>query len=240
MFHGSTRRWDLPEELAETITKKVVFRWAELFESFAKQFTQELESKCGDLMAQHRSLIHQAVKTQMGSGAVGWLDDLGSGTALPFEFDLTRAQLNQQLETERRNFLASLIESLRKELQPVFQRAADESGTGMKHRIIQILTTELKGIVVGLIPALTLDLEMKVREVIRMLLRQVETAHDRVSEISSREADNIEADLFNTSEKELRAQIEVLEQGMLFLEASPAGTNSGDGRKLLSADPSNS
>ena len=240
VFHGSTRRWDLPEELAETITKKVVFRWAELFESFAKQFTQELESKCGDLMAQHRSLIHQAVKTQMGSGAVGWLDDLGSGTALPFEFDLTRAQLNQQLETERRNFLASLIESLRKELQPVFQRAADESGTGMKHRIIQILTTELKGIVVGLIPALTLDLEMKVREVIRMLLRQVETAHDRVSEISSREADNIEADLFNTSEKELRAQIEVLEQGMLFLEASPAGTNSGDGRKLLSADPSNS
>ena len=176
----------------------------------------------------------------MGSGAVGWLDDLGSGTALPFEFDLTRAQLNQQLETERRNFLASLIESLRKELQPVFQRAAEESGTGMKHRIIQILTTELKGIVVGLIPALTLDLEMKVREVIHVLLTQVKTAHGRVSEISSREADNIEADLFNTSEEELRAQIEVLEQGMLFLEASPAGTNSGDGRKLLPADPSNS
>ena len=218
VFNGSTRRWDLPEEIAALITSKVVFRWAELFEGFARSFAEELESRSSDLLAQHRQLLFQAIRSRIGVAGEESLRLPTSTGSLAFEFDLAQAHLNQQLDTARRRFASSLVESLRRELKPAFDAASDESGSGMKRRIIERLTASLADCVPELIPALARDLEERVHEVIHMLLGQVREVHARVRQIADRDGANIEVDIGETPEAELRRQIGVLDSALGMLE----------------------
>ena len=220
IFHGSTRRWDLPEELSEVITKRVVFRWSELFENFARNFSVELESKCTSLLEAHQDHLYRELRFRLGDAAETFIPPQTSGGSLAFEFDLAQAALNQSLETARRRFATSLVDSLRETLPPVFRAAAEETGDGMKNRIIAILTKGMKEIVPVLIPVLSRDLEEQVHEVIRMLLNQVRDVHGTVHVLADRAASNLVADLTVTPEAELHEEISVIEKGLSLLPAA--------------------
>lgn len=220
VFHGSTRKWDLPQEIADAITNKVVFRWSELFESFPRQFGDDLRSKCGDLLVLHRELMYEVVALRLGEGASEILPADHAAGVFQFESKLAQAALNQQLAAARGRFAEDLIKSLRQELDPAFRRASNEAGRGMKIRMIEHMIRHLKEIVPDLIPALTRDLEVKVHEVIEMLLIQMNTVQQKVREIADCEAKNLENDLSATSEDELREQIEMLNQGLERLDAA--------------------
>jgi hypothetical protein len=88
----------------------------------------------------------------------------------------------------------------------------------MKGRIVERLTTALKDCVPDLMPALARDLEEQVHEVIHMLLGQVREVHDRVRQIAERDGANIEVDIDETPEAELRRQIGVLDSALGMLE----------------------
>ena len=220
VFHGSTRKWDLPQDIADAITNKVVFRWSELFESFPRHFGEDLRSKCGDLIDLHRKMMYELVALRLGKGASKILPADHAAGVFQFESKLAQTALNQQLAVARGRFAADLIKSLRQELDPAFRRASAEAGRGMKIRMIEHMIRHLKEIVPDLIPALTRDLEVKVHEVIEMLLFQMNTAQQQVLESANREAKNLENDLSATSEDELREQIEMLNQGLEILDAA--------------------
>lgn len=219
VFHGSTRRWDLPEELAEAITARVVFRWSELF-NFAKGLSEELESKCGDLLTAHQDRLYQEIRFRLGDAANAFVAPPTSCGSLSFEFGLAQAALNQKLEAARRRFATSLIDSLREALQPAFKEAGDVAGRGTKERIVAILTTSLKNMVPELIPALSRDLHLQVHEVSHMLQSQVHEAHRKVEHLADRTAGNLEIDLTTTPVAELHKEIAVIEQGLSLLHAA--------------------
>jgi len=220
VFHGTAKRWDIPQQIADRIASKLVFRWSGLFENFATSFLNSLESKSVDLVAQHRHVLYQAVAAALGEASTELLPERQEQQSLSLGFDLAQAAVSQQLRTTRLGFSAALVDCMRRELSPAFDAAAKESGRGMKDRIVLILLDKLEGSVPTVVAALNRDIEGQVAAVKAMLLARVADAHHMVAESAMREAANMEADLRQTSDQELRRQIGALEQGLSLLSPS--------------------
>jgi hypothetical protein len=137
VFVGSTRRWDLPAEIAASVTRRVVFRWAELFESDSSRFLDGVTHKCADLLALHASYLYNLIAQAVGDGVPG-VDRLQQPTQqLELELDLIGTDITERLQSTRMSFERDLIDSLRHELQPAFEAAAQERGSGMKQRMVE-------------------------------------------------------------------------------------------------------
>ena len=220
VFHGTAKRWDIPQQITDRIASKLVFRWAGLFENSATSFLNSLESKSVDLVAQHRHVLYQAVAAALGEASSELLPERQEQKSLSLRFDLAQAAVTQQLRTTRLGFSAALVDCMRRELGPAFDAAAKESGRGMKDRIVLILLEKLENSVPTVVAALNRDIEGQVAAVKAMLLARVDDAHQMVTDIAMREAANMEADLSQTSDQELREQIEMLAQGLSLLSLS--------------------
>lgn len=218
VFYGSTRKWDLPAEIAAGISRRVVFRWAELFETAAKQFLESVTLKSSDLLSEHAHLLYGLIAQAVGEGLPG-MDRLKQPTQqLEFELDLIGTEITERLQTARMSFERDLVENLRHQLRPAFERAADETGRGMKQRMVDAISRHLDEVSPDLLPALARDLDEKVVEVNGILSNQVERAHASVSRVAHLEAHNLEVALFQRTPEELLASADTIANGLHLLE----------------------
>lgn len=218
VFVGSTRHWDLPAEIAASVTKRVVFRWAELFEIDSKRFLDGVTHKSADLLAEHAHFLFGLIAQAVGDGLPGF-DRLKQPTQqLELELDLIGTDITERLQAARMSFERDLIESLRHELRPAFEAAAEERGSGMKQRMVDGLTHHLNQIAPKLIPALTRDLNEKIVEVNGILDSQVHRAHDSVRRVAEIESHNLEVALFQKTPRELIAIADTIAEGLNQME----------------------
>ncbi len=218
VFNGSTRNWDLPGDIADAVTRTVVFRWAELFESVVDRFLDGVTSKCADLLSEHAHFLYRLIAEAIGDGLPD-MDRLSHPTQqLEFELDLISTDIRERLQIARMSFRRSLVDNLRVRMRPAFERAAAESGRGMRQRMVEGMTKHLDAIAPELLPALARDLESKVVEVNGILKSQVNQAHDRVRRLARIESQNLEADLFKRTPAELIATADTIANGLRRLE----------------------
>jgi energy-coupling factor transporter ATP-binding protein EcfA2 len=220
VFRGTAKSWDIPQQVADRITSKLVFRWSGLFERFADSFLKALEAKSVDLVTQHRHVLYQAVASALGRASSEVLPERARQQSMSLGFDLAQAAVAQQLRSVRLGFSAALVECMRRELNPAFDAAAQESGRGMKDRIVLILLSRLENSVPTVVAALNRDIEEQVASVKSMLMIRVDDAHAMVREAAAREAGNMEADLWQTSDEELAGQVGLLAQGLEMIPAA--------------------
>ncbi|MCL4740949.1 MAG: dynamin family protein [Phycisphaerales bacterium] len=220
VFYGSTRNWDLPADIADAITKRVVFRWAELFENSAKGFLDDVARKSTDLLSLHAHFLFDAIVQLVGDGIPG-LDRLKQPTRqLQFELDMVRPEITESLQSARMSFERDLVNMLREHLGPAFERAADERGVGMKQRMVQALCANLDAVAPTLLPALARDLDERVVEVNVILVGQVGRAHDSVRRVAQIEEGNLKVALFETTPDELIRTADILARGLSMLDAA--------------------
>lgn len=220
VFFGSTRNWDLPAEIAAGVSRRVVFRWAELFETAAKRFLESVTLKSSDLLSEHAHLLYGLIAQSVGDGLPG-MDRLKQPTQqLELELDLISTDITERLQAARMSFERDLVDNLRHQLRPAFERAAEESGRGMKQRMVDGITRHLDEIAPDLLPALTRDLDEKVVEVNGILNSQVQRAHGSVLRVAQIEAHNLEVALFQRTPEELIASADAIAKGLKLLEAA--------------------
>lgn len=220
VFFGSTRNWDLPAEIAAGVSRRVVFRWAELFETAAKRFLEGVTLKSSDLLSEHAHLLFGLIVQAVGDGLSG-MDRLKQPTQqLELELDLISTDITERLQAARMSFERDLVDNLRHQLRPAFKRAAEESGGGMKQRMVDGITRHLDEIAPVLLPALTRDLDEKVVEVNGILNSQVRRAHESVLRVAQIEAHNLEVALFQRTPEELIASADAIAAGLKLLEAA--------------------
>lgn len=220
VFNGSTRTWDLPAEVASSISKRVVFRWAELFETSAKQFLESVTLKSSDLLSQHAHFLYGLITEAVGDGLPA-MDRLKRPTQrLEFELDLIRTEITERLESARMSFERDLVSNLRCHLRPAFERAANQSGRGMKQEMVKVIVHQLDQIAPELLPALTRDLNEKVVEVNGILNSQVERAHELVQQSAKIEAHNLKVAIFERTPEELIASADTIAEGLRLLEVA--------------------
>ena len=220
-FNGSTKYWDIPKDIADIITGKVVFRWAELFEASATGFLDAVVHKCGDLLSQHAHMLHELIS--QGAGTVlSQLNRLAQPTqGLKYSTDLKGVDIGEQLLATRMSFEHDLLQQLRVEMQPIFEAAAAESGRGMKARIVSTITGELARVAPSVLPALSHYLHEKVVEVDGILMWHVERSHEEVSRLAGIEAKNLETALTQRTPEELLHSANTLAEGLSMFAASP-------------------
>ena len=219
-FNGSKKHWDIPSDLAAIITRKVVFEWKELFESRAKRFCQNLQSSSCDLIELHESYLNSLISHVLAGAQLSRPSKRASSESLEFEILHVMNRLSQDLQAARLRFERDLIESMRRELRPAFLVASNESGKGMKDRIVTRISNEVNAIIPSLLPALTRDLNIKVDEVTGMLRSQIAIVHNKVTEAACRSANNLELDLNPVSPEIFNKQIENLSECLQILDAA--------------------
>lgn len=220
VFSGSTKQWDLPADIADEVTKRVVFRWAELFETFAQRFLDDAALKSGDLLSLHSHFLFDAIVQVVGDGIPG-LDRLKEPTRqLQFELDMIQTEITESLRHARMSFERDLVNLLRRHLAPAFERAAGESGTGMKQRMVAAICKHLDDAAPTLLPTLARDLDQKVTEVNLILVDQVTRAHKSVRQVARHEETNLEVALFETSPEQLIEIANTIARGLSLLDAA--------------------
>lgn len=203
VFHGSTQYWDLPAEIGDKITKRVAFRWAELFEAASRSFLDDITLKSADLLALHTEFLYAMLVREVGDSAPG-IERLKHPTRyLEFSLEKIRTAIVEQLRQAQMSFERDLINTLRRGLAPAFERAAQERGMGMKQRMVSILCRGIREEMPTLLPKLGRDLEEKVAEVNVILRDHVSTAHDAVRRAAQIESENLAVALFETKPEEL-------------------------------------
>ncbi len=219
VFNGSTKQWDLPQQIADAVSKRIVFRWAELFEHSADRFLKDVSLRSGDLLAQHAHFLHGLV--------VGAVQELAADTGrllqptrgIEFELEMRKPEIVERLSRTRMSFSRSLLASLREGLRPAFRKAALDSGPGLKKRIVATLRESLCELAPDLLPSLAIDLEQKVVEVNGILLQQWDRADASTRRLAQIEAENLETAIFKRRPEELLASANTIAAGLAAPEA---------------------
>lgn len=220
MFHGSTQRWDLPAEIGDKVTKRVAFRWSELFEVASRSFLDDIMQKSADLLAVHTEFLHAMIVREVGEAAPG-IERLKHPTRrLDFELEKIRAAIMEQLQKARMCFERDLINTLRHGLTPAFEAAAQERGAGMKRRMVAAICRGLGVETPSLLPKLARDLEDKVAEVNVILRDHVSTAHEAIRRAAKIESENMEVALFESTPEELLKVADQIAFGLRSLDAA--------------------
>ncbi len=220
VFNGSTQHWDLPAEIAGVVAQRIVFRWAELFETEAKRFLDGVTLRSSDLLAEYCVLLVRMLEEAVGDQVpeVGRLKE--PMRPLDFELEVICAGIVERLQVARMSFQRDLVVNLRDRLRPAFSAAASESGKGMKQRMVDTIKKHLEQVAPQLLPALARDLDERVAEVNGILRSQVRTAHSSVNRYARTEANNLEVVLLRRTPEELSASARGMAEVLLLLEAA--------------------
>jgi len=222
--NSSNKRWDVLADIAEVIFGQVALRWSDLFQRDLVSFMDGLHQECGSLISTHEQFldtqIHVLLEDQWREAA----PDGGSVDAINLRLKNRHNDLATELHATRTRFRQRLLGSLREQLAPAFDKAAEESGRGMKNRMVDILSSHL-GQATATLPDLTHELRQSVNEVHLQLTGEVQHAHASVRESAARSRENLRVQLEAVTPAQLRERIAATGH-VLTLLGAPDSTSS--------------
>lgn len=150
VFEGSTGRHDLPKDLCNPILNAIAGAWAEFFGehltlilqshsdsllSAGSSFSQRLSSRLGDVLKENQALQNM-------------LDDQFTSTERLFRemVNHARDRISERIDKDRRELYESIRTQVRNNMRVAFEESAHQAGTGMKVRMISILSDKAEDV----------------------------------------------------------------------------------------------
>lgn len=135
-FHGSTGMHDFALDLSRPILDQITFVWSDFFGNALQQcltlWTGRLETETKSYYDE-LLMIAEADKTTTTSfrNAIDIM--------LNDETSRLRGQMNAYITQDQKSLYDKLPDEIREKMRPAFDEAAQESGTGMKNRMVAVL-----------------------------------------------------------------------------------------------------
>jgi len=186
-FVGSTGTHDLPGDLARPILDPIVLAWAEFF---GDRLTAALDKWTDRLLLKADQYCNQVAtilaKTASPHGTDSSEADHISQTTEKILRELlsqTKTEMQQKIDRVRRSLYETVPERIRAEMVPAFDRAASESGPGMKQRIIETLSNHVNHVSQVMFD----DSEQMISEGIRQLVDALSRSYREMTEAVDRQ-----------------------------------------------------
>lgn len=202
-FNGSIRAWDIPAEVAEPLIRLVAMRWAEMFSDRIPHYLAEVLRSSNLHLASAISMQRERLSRDIGLDIFEGMKSHNPTDALGSRLKHAEAAIVEGLTTTRYRFESTLVNELRHLLRPAFEKAALESGSGMKQRILIILTRQIESAAPNIIPSLAHDLDEQVLSVVGTLRKQAQDAAAEVRRLYAIEAQNLRTALSERSSEDL-------------------------------------
>ncbi len=140
---GTTGRNDFPADLSKPILDGIAFAWSDFF----GEHLQTTLKKWTDSLLLHADAFQERLKGSLmhvSESAPDLIEDLEAifDTAkevLQEKVAQTNNQMEDRIQHEQRTLYESVTEQVRANMKPAFAQASEETGRGMKDRMVEIL-----------------------------------------------------------------------------------------------------
>jgi hypothetical protein len=141
-FISSTRGLlDLPQQLAEPVLNTVAMEWHEFFSDKLAQVLQTGQARLLSAARDHAATFRDKVCGRLAAGSVVRNDTQRlvetTEKVLREEVDLARERAEERIEQVRSGLHGRIPDRVRATMRPAFEKASNESGTGMARRIVE-------------------------------------------------------------------------------------------------------
>lgn len=141
--HVGTYRNDLPADLSKPILDGIAFAWSEFFGDRLRQILEKWTEALLGRAAAHRDRLAKSVAAapDVSKELVIGLDRVFETTGKVLKELLSQAnnQMEAKVQKEQRTLYEAVPRQVNANMQPAFLKAAEETGAGMKRRMVDIL-----------------------------------------------------------------------------------------------------
>ncbi len=144
VYAGSTGRNDFPAELSKPILDGIAFAWSDFF---GDRLAKTLEKAADRLLRRadgYRDRLRQALKSapDISPELFASLDGVLETTARILQEiqAQTKNKMERKIQHTQRGLYESVPQEVRANMQPAFEQAAQQEGTGMRDRMVNILS----------------------------------------------------------------------------------------------------
>lgn len=136
---------DLPGEIAKPVLDGITFAWSDFFGDKLSNAMETWTERLLVLAERHRNDIQSQLASYKTDATDALRQDLENAMAVTDKLlhellSQTRSEVSQKVDEQRRTLYETIPNQIRADMRAAFLRAADESGTGMKQRIVDALT----------------------------------------------------------------------------------------------------
>jgi len=186
-FVGSTGTHDFPGDLARPILDPIVLAWAEFFGdrlgAALDKWTDRLLLKADQHCNQVAAILTKTVRSEPTDTSEANHISQMTEKILRELLSQTKTEMQQKIDKVRRSLYETVPERIRSEMVPAFDRAANESGPGMKQRIIESLSNHVNHVSQVMFD----DSEQMISEGIRQLVDALSRNYREMTEAVDRQ-----------------------------------------------------
>lgn len=147
-YVGPSGRHDFPTDLAKPILYTITFAWSDFFGDHLGRTLERWTQRLLGIADDHRRNLLDSVGSlaaphlRLRQGLKDVLDT--TEKVLAELLAQLKTDMEQKIEMVRRNLYDCIPDQVRANMRPAFEKAAKESGTGMKLRILEILARQAR------------------------------------------------------------------------------------------------
>jgi hypothetical protein len=142
-YHGSTGLHDLPADLSKAVLDSIAFAWVDFFNDKLAQSLERWSQHLMTVADTHRNELLKTISRVEGPDrAIGKSFDGLAGTTEKVLNELlaqVRNEMTQKIESVQRTLYDEIPRQIAANMAKAFEDAAQQSGTGMKKRMVEIL-----------------------------------------------------------------------------------------------------
>jgi hypothetical protein len=144
VYRGSTGNHNFPADLSKPVLDAITFAWVDFFGDRLSQGLEKWSERLLQCAEEHRLKLLEALSSLLPekSRLHAHLKSIIETTerVIAEQLSQTRLQMNEKIDRNRRDLYERIPEHVAGNMRAAFDQAADESGTGMKLRMVAIIS----------------------------------------------------------------------------------------------------
>jgi len=209
-FVGSSGTHDFSGDISEPILNTIMFAWAEFF---GQQLTMQIERICEKLLRMFHRHLKNLLAESMKSIELNKEDCesfekmfLTSGTILKEITGQVKTEMLEKIDKTRKTLYEQIEGQIDANMQSAYEKAAIEKGSGMKLRMVNILTEHAREVANIMFEDARREITQGIRSLTDHLLRKYDEMKGVVTNQSSIAENNLLIDTETLSPQDIQAK----------------------------------
>lgn len=224
---GVSGTHDFPLQLAKPILDSITFAWSDFFgNELDKRLTQWSERLLNYEQEFGQSLIEALAKHASATRRLGheFAKVMESTRNVTREIlRQVRGDIDEKIEQSRRTLYEGVVDQIKASMKPAFEKAKLEQGTGVKKRMVEIISQHAKEVS----KIMFNDAEKEILKNVRNMNAWVCSEFGKMADTVKKHADLAASNLVQDEEQLSEGKVETARAGLRELESALADVESG-------------